>query len=241
MANAENGQNGHVSTAEFAELHRQVERGSLFTQATLQRGFERLSEAERLITTLTMALIAKGVVSGDELGVSVEEDDPDVIELDQDGRPVDDTAMGGGFQMANKMNWPSIAIRVDPEDTADKAPVLVDCAARMHVCHAVCCSLKFPLSGAEIDSGHVKWDIGHPYVIRQRADGGCVHNDPESGHCGVYENRPGVCQRYTCYRDDRIWKDFDNMVLNQEWIDANVGHNQLHVTAVLPAMEEDIS
>ena len=57
----------------------------------------------------------------------------------------------------------------------------------------------------------------------------------------MYENRPGVCRRYSCYRDERIWTDFDNMVLNQEWIDEHIGHDVLRVTAVLPAMGEDIS
>src|SRR5205085_937235 len=135
------------------------------------------------------------------------------------------------------ISWPSVAVRVDAED--DGLPVqMVDCEARMHVCHAVCCKLKFPLSGPEIDSGHVKWDIGHPYIIRQESDGRCTHNDAATGHCGVYDHRPRVCRRYSCVGDTRIWKDFDNMVLNQEWIDAHIGQLDLQVSAVLPSLDE---
>lgn len=241
----------HVSAVQLAELNRQVERGSLFTQATLQRGFERLSDAERLVNTLTMALIAKGVVTTEELGVSIEQTDEGDgeagggLNMTVLGEPVIEDLAPEQFAAVEmerrpepSIAWPSIAIRVDPED-ADGAPLrLVDCDARMHVCHAVCCRLKFPLSGPEIDSGHVKWDIGHPYIIRQASDGRCVHNDGATGHCDVYENRPGVCQRYSCVGDQRIWKDFDNMVLNQEWIDEHVGGNDLHVKAVLPNMHE---
>jgi Fe-S-cluster containining protein len=239
----------YASVLQLAELNRQVERGSLFTQATLQRGFERLGEAERLINTLTMALIAKGLVTTEELGVSLEETEEDEtepagafdtavfeeVELEVDESPGAVVGMDG--QRKPSISWPSVAVRVDGEE--EGPPVqLVDCAARMHVCHAVCCRLKFPLSGPEIDSGLVKWDIGHPYIIRQGADGRCVHNDGENGHCDVYENRPGVCRRYTCFGDKRIWKDFDNMVLNQEWIDEHVGGHDLHVHTVLPNMHE---
>lgn len=256
-------ENGKVSTTEFAELNRQVERGSLFTQATLQRGFERIAESEKFISTLTMALIAKGIVTAEELAVTIERVDEDDVEaegaaragdtggdtgdgfelVEAEGAPTITAAivsdsMGNGNGSVNQINWPSIAIRVDPEDAGAEPSVLVDCDARMHICHAVCCRLKFPLSGPEIDAGHVKWDIGHPYVIRQRPDGRCVHNDGETGHCGVYDNRPRICRQYSCVGDGRIWTDFDNMVLNQEWIDAHVGQNDLHVSAVLPSLEE---
>jgi hypothetical protein len=35
----------------------------------------------------------------------------------------------------------------------------------------------------------------------------------------VYHKRPGVCRSYSCAHDERIWKDFDNMVLNHEYLD----------------------
>jgi Fe-S-cluster containining protein len=88
----------------------------------------------------------------------------------------------------------------------------------MHICQAACCSLPFPLSADEVEAGDVKWDLGHPYVIRHTEEGYCVHNDRSTGGCDVYDKRPGVCRGYSCAEDDRIWLDFDNMVLNEEYL-----------------------
>jgi Fe-S-cluster containining protein len=212
------------------ELDRQVERGSLFTQATLQRGFRRIGDAEELLVSLVRALTARGLVSEDELGVAVSAADTvqePLTEVEDDAGPV-----------THAINWPTIALRVDDAGAGDTPEVLVDCEARMPVCRAVCCKLKFPLSADEVDDGVVKWDIGHPYIIRQESDGFCTHNDTSTGGCGVYAGRPAVCRRYSCAGDTRIWKDFDAMVLNQEWIDEHLGRRDLHVAAVLPSMEE---
>ena len=38
------------------------------------------------------------------------------------------------------------------------------------------------------------------------------------GGCQIYEQRPNPCRMYSCEHDDRIWKDFDAMELNDEWI-----------------------
>ena len=38
----------------------------------------------------------------------------------------------------------------------------------------------------------------------------------------MYDERPRPCRRYSCATDDRIWKDFERMELNTEWIDANL-------------------
>ena len=69
----------------------------------------------------------------------------------------------------------------------------------------------------------MRWDLGRPYLNRRGTDGYCHQCDPGSHACGVYEQRPSVCRRYSCANDARIWKDFDAMELNHEWIDANLG------------------
>jgi len=260
-----NGTALYASHVELAELDRQIERGSLFTQATLQRGFRRIGDAETLLVNLVRALTAKGLVSEEELGVALAAD-PDNIEdapaaappadpVGDAGRTdhvgpvavVEDEAAGHEHDAIDPdepgpttpgINWPTIALRVDDPDADDTPEVLVDCNARMHVCQAVCCKLKFPLSTEEVDSGKVKWDIGHPYIIRQESSGSCTHNDTSSGGCGIYADRPAVCRRYSCAGDTRIWTDFDQMVLNHEWIAAHLGRRDLHVAAVLPSMEE---
>jgi Fe-S-cluster containining protein len=62
-----------------------------------------------------------------------------------------------------------------------------------------------------------------PYHIRHEATGFCTHLRDSPRGCGVYEHRPAICRRYSCAGDERIWKDFDGMVLNEEWINANLG------------------
>lgn len=63
---------------------------------------------------------------------------------------------------------------------------------------------------------------GRPNAIRHREDGYCVHNDAGSRTCTVHAKRPTVCLQYDCSNDERIWRDFDNMVPNNEWIEANL-------------------
>jgi Fe-S-cluster containining protein len=229
-----NGNGAHpdavASFTQLEELNRQVERGSLFTQATLQKGFERIEGTEQLLGAVIRALTLKGVVSAEELGVTIEELDPEEASAAiEDAAILDPTPPN--------IRWPSIAVRVEGEDE-DEPAVQVDCAARMHICQAVCCRLKFPLSAAEVEQGNIKWDIGHPYIIRQDANGWCTHNADGTRGCEIYDERPGVCRKYSCYGDGRIWSDFDNMVLNHEWLDNNLGGDDMHISAATPPSME---
>lgn len=216
-----------------AELDRQVERGSFFTQAVLQRGFSRLEAAETLLTRLVDVLASRGLVDPEELGFALAWPPEEPVRSDDDEAdlpPAEPAEAGVG--------WPTVALRVDDPDEGVGIGVAVDCDARMHVCKAVCCKLKFPLTCEEVDSGRVKWDIGHPYVIRHESTGYCTHNEAATHGCRIYDDRPAVCRRYSCAGDTRIWTDFEGMVLNQAWIDEHVGARDLHVAAVVPAMEE---
>jgi Fe-S-cluster containining protein len=108
----------------------------------------------------------------------------------------------------------------------------------MHICHAVCCKLNFALTAEEVDAGKVKWDLGFPYIVRHDADGMCSHNDRATGGCGVYADRPGVCRRYSCANDRRIWKDFERMELNSEWLDQHVSEpTRIRLRMDLPLMQ----
>jgi Fe-S-cluster containining protein len=198
------------------DLERQVERASLFTHTALSRLAQRAYETESMVLGLVDLLLAQGVA--DE-GALIDAAQKARAALDERGETVD----------------PGLALRVDPPE-AERTTVEVDCAARMHVCHAVCCKLDFALSAEEIERGVIRWDLGQPYVIRHEADGYCTHCDRASGACGVYSERPQVCRGYSCAGDARIWKDFDNMVLNEEWLDENlVEHGpRLMATAMVP-------
>lgn len=69
----------------------------------------------------------------------------------------------------------------------------------------------------------MRWDLGRPYAIRHESDGLCSHCDHTSRACGIYEDRPTPCKRYSCAGDSRIWTDFDAMELNTEWIAEHLG------------------
>ncbi len=194
------------------ELERQVERGSMFTQAVFQKSFTRISLVEAMLGELVDTLMAKGVVVPDELpGAAAAAAEAEIRA--EAAEQLSDAE--------RSLRWPNVAVRIDPTDPGPYEPV--DCGARMHICHAVCCKLKFALTSDEIDAGLVKWDIGHPYIIRQSSTGYCCHNDAETEGCTIYDDRPMLCRRFSCKGDSRIWTDFDNMVLNQEWIDQHVG------------------
>ena len=198
----------------LGEMERQMERASMFAQASLDRMAVRMRDAESQVAELVDLLRAKGLLSEDDLPGQ----EPNGARTGRGGGASD--ARGTGMESPPPLRWPSIAFRVDEGEPP--APQPVNCAERMHICQAVCCKLDFALTPDEVDAGRVKWDLGFPYLVRHNADGYCVHNDRRTGCCSVYADRPGVCRRYSCADDGRIWKDFEKMELNHEWLDANV-------------------
>jgi Fe-S-cluster containining protein len=215
-----------VAADPIAELDRQVQRGSMFTQAVLQRTSVRISETEAILAGVIDQLAERGLLDPGAIGLCAEEEPPG-----SDGQELTELA-------SPTITWPAVAIREDPPEDERLAPATVDCDARMHVCHAVCCRLKFPLSAPEIGEATVKWDIGHPYLIRHESDGYCTHNDRSTHGCTVYDCRPTVCRTYSCVGDKRIWVDFDAMELNQAWIEEHLGTDDgMYVDSVVAAME----
>jgi Fe-S-cluster containining protein len=232
---------GHPANPDrLEELDRQLERGSLFMHASFDRIASRATGIERRLTQLIDVLAANGVLGpGDLAGPS-----PGPV---AGSEPGGDTEAPGGPEEAGAAEeavggepaavpWPAIALR--GQSVTPKPPVAVNCAERMHVCHAVCCKLHFPLSAEEVDAGRVRFDLGFPYMIRHDADGYCTHNDRTTGFCGIYADRPGVCRTYSCAGDTRIWSDFEKMELNHEWLDAHLGNAQrIRLRLDLPMMD----
>jgi Fe-S-cluster containining protein len=88
----------------------------------------------------------------------------------------------------------------------------IDCESLIPLCKARCCTLSFPLSLQDLDERIVQWDYAKPYMIRQKTDGYCMHNDCSNKHCTVYEHRPATCRAYNCRNDKRIWFDFEQRI-----------------------------
>ena len=84
----------------------------------------------------------------------------------------------------------------------------VDCAARIPLCRARCCSFDVTLSAQDVAEGGIPFDLHQPYALPKRADGGCVCKG-EDGACTIYARRPGACRAYDCRHDPRVWIDFD--------------------------------
>ncbi|MGH9497264.1 MAG: YkgJ family cysteine cluster protein [Candidatus Sulfotelmatobacter sp.] len=188
----------------LVQLERQVERGNLFAHTALEENAVRLGELEIPIHSLTDTPLAKGVVSESEITSAMSEVDAELRQRKE---------LAGVRTM----------VRMEKGNAQAEAAVEVDCSARLHICHAACCRMDFALSVEEVEGGKIKWDLGRPYFIRRERNGCCTHLGAGSQACRVYGDRPGVCRGYSCAKDTRIWNDFDNMVLNQEWIDANLG------------------
>jgi Fe-S-cluster containining protein len=223
-----------MTSAEANEIERQLRHASFFVQASLEQQGKLTGKLDVFVTSLIELLLDRGVIDAEALAKAV----------DANRRSQADEQRARYDGNDGKMPaWPTVMVREDPApaEAADgdghgdgsangngqgsaprQAPaaveVEVDCDARMHICKAACCSLPFPLSADEVEAGKVKWDLGHPYVIRHSEAGYCVHNERSTGGCDVYDHRPGVCRGYSCAEDDRIWLDFDNMVLNEDFL-----------------------
>ena len=197
---------------ELRDLERQVERGNLFAHTALGEQALRVNESEAILNGLVDYLVEQGHVDSDGLLAKVESARAEVAA----NRDVAGTG---------------VALRVDAE-AGSRPWRAVNCEERLPICQAACCRLRFALSADEVESGQLRWDLGQPYFNRQR-DGYCHCNDPATRACTIYDERPSVCRAYSCADDPRIWKDFDAMELNHEWIEAHCGSAELSFVEML--------
>lgn len=186
------------------EVEDQLKLSSFFMHTELSRISNKMNEMDAFLNGIADLLLKKHIIREEDLATSVEQNKAEMVEK-------------------NTVFLPKIALRKDEEEITF---VPVNCEERMHICKAVCCKLHFALNQEEVESGVIKWNLGEPYFIRQRKDGYCVHNQG-NGCCSIYENRPGVCRYYSCRNDNRIWKDFDKMELNEEWISEHLRGGQM--------------
>lgn len=188
------------------KLERQIERGQFFTHTALSHQSSHINEIESFLYAIVDILVQKGIALPEEITQAVERVRQEMVEKEE-------------------MYHPNIALRTDDEQHQIQF-IPVNCEERIHICQAVCCQLDFALNVEEVESGKIKWDLGRPYFIRHEKDGYCTHNDSQEKCCNIYNHRPSVCKHYSCAQDERIWKNFEKMELNHEWIDAYINSGQ---------------
>jgi Fe-S-cluster containining protein len=185
----------------LGELERQVERGNLYAHSVMSEHATRAVDNDALANGLAALLVQRGVVTADELQQAIESARVAIAESGRDAMV-------------------EVAVRTDKEWPDAEPEADIDCETRIPYCRAACCSFSFPLSIEEIESGGpLKWDLGRPYFNRHGPEGYCHQLDLDSHACGVYDQRPPVCRQYSCVNDERVWKDFDAMIPNDEWLD----------------------
>jgi hypothetical protein len=85
----------------------------------------------------------------------------------------------------------------------------IDCAARLPLCGARCCSFEVPLSKQDLVERKLPFDIERPYYLpRDPITKRCACMD-DQGACTAYDYRPATCRTYDCRNDPRVWIDFE--------------------------------
>jgi Fe-S-cluster containining protein len=175
-------------------LQRDFERGLRF--AHVMMSINQLEGREGAICARALAelLVSKGVVEQEEL----------------------EAMMAQVRQQMEAQPTPKVMLARSEDKYNCQDTVIIDCASRVHICKAKCCTFNFYLTDQDLDEGIVKWDYGRPYWIRKRKDGYCVHCEPGTWRCRIHSYRPYVCRTYDCRNDERVWLDFERMIPNPE-------------------------
>ena len=172
------------------EARAEFERGLRFTHVMMTVGQDQGNEAVAYVQALTDVLVEKGILRPEELEAPLERAREDVA----------------------KVMMPRVRLADMGDKYAPAESVEIDCAARIPLCHARCCTFKFFLTKQDLDEGIARWDYGNPYWIKQSAGGYCVHSDPGSRGCTIHPTRPHTCRKYDCRNDKRVWIDFEKRI-----------------------------
>lgn len=190
--------NGQPQRDHPRDLRQQIAEGLLYTHSRLNANTGKTLEASAFLYALIELLEEQGLIS--------------IEALDARKRAV-------GQRLAEQFRQSGSGVMLqDPE--YDKysfdGGAEIDCANRVHLCQAACCRLPFALSRQDIREGIVRWDLGQPYLIEHSADGCCSHLDRATRGCTIYAHRPVPCRGFDCRHDQRIWLDFEQMVVNPD-------------------------
>jgi Fe-S-cluster containining protein len=185
----------------MSEDDRQIATGLGFCHNEINTLARQMLAASTQVNALTAILTERGLLTKEEMeSKQVEERKRLMAVLNRE-----DFGVAMSEEFPDKYNIP-----------AEKLPQ-IDCEARLPLCGAACCSMRFALTGQDLDEGVVRWEYGQPYLIRHDNEvGRCIHQDPDDFHCGIYEKRPSVCRVYDCRHDARIWVDFEQRIINPD-------------------------
>ena len=85
----------------------------------------------------------------------------------------------------------------------------IDCASRIPLCGARCCSFDVALSKQDLLERKLPFVIERPYELpRDPVTKKCACMD-ERGACTAYDVRPATCRTYDCREDRRVWIDYE--------------------------------
>ena len=183
-----NGTNGDLTLT--PELRQEIERGLEFANVMNSINMDQSKETIASVQALTNVLVQNGIIKTEDLTKSLEQARERVA---QHPMPV--------VRLANM-----------GDKYAEGQTVEIDCASRIHLCQARCCTFKFYLTKQDLDERVARWDYGNPYWINQKPDGYCAHSDSQTRACAIHARRPHVCRVYDCRNDKRVWLDFENRI-----------------------------
>lgn len=190
------GSNGQC-TELLKELRQEVTRGFLYANTRANHNTGKALQVASFCYALIELLEEKNILTVAEV------DDRKKTVADRLVKKFKDEGIGAVYQ--------------DPE--CDKysfdKEVQIDCEHRVRLCKAACCRIfSFALSKQDIAESVIKWDLGHPYMVAKGEDGYCTHLDRATYQCTVQEHRPVPCRAFDCRKDERIWLNFEEKVLN---------------------------
>jgi Fe-S-cluster containining protein len=196
LSNSE--QAAEPNASQLEKLRNDVAAGLMYAHGRENANTSKVLEVASFSYALIELLMERGVIS--------------VEELDERKKQV-------GQRLAEKFTEKGmgVALTNDEQDKyAYEGAVEIDCENRIALCRGACCRLSFALTVQDLEEGHVRWDLGRPYMIRHDDDGYCHHVERATKRCGIYESRPVVCRAYDCRKDKRIWEDFENRVVSPD-------------------------
>lgn len=183
-----------MSSSDDPVSRKELERGLRFLNNAVTQMRDELLQLGAQVVTLTRLLEERGSVSQAEVVAALPEAVREVRESDEASPPL------------------RVEIAPTDQDKHDIVSPPIPCAELLPLCQARCCRLTFTLSTQDLEEREVRWDYARPYWNLRRADGYCVHNQPGTLGCTVYQHRPAPCRRFDCRRDGRIWTDFERRI-----------------------------